>query len=152
MVSSQERISEGQNTRTSHQERTSKSRTNTTEKMVNNIWEKSNASVSVNEVMRSINHTTKKAGTPYNSFITTKTSWDDVDRNILENGQVSCGGNNITDTKLFAEDDTNLFVVRPELLNEKVGKTSADLISVVANEDGESKLVTLKEFLIRAGV
>lgn len=86
------------------------------------------------------------AGTAYSC----KTiSWDDVSRGTV-GGSLSCWGSNITDTRLKAKDGTDLFTVRSDNWDEKLGEVRAgDVALLVGNcEHGEQlRNVTLTDFL-----
>jgi hypothetical protein len=79
-------------------------------------------------------------------------SWEDASRGTVGGG-LSCLGPNITDVRLFAKDGTQLFTVRSDNWNEKIGKVSADEVCVIANSpDGSLVPITLANWLKNAGV
>ncbi len=76
-------------------------------------------------------------------------SWDDVSRGTV-GGSLSCWGSNITDTRLKAKGGTNLFTVRSDNWNEKLGYVNSDsVVLLVGNCDDWRSLrnVTLRDFL-----
>jgi hypothetical protein len=54
-------------------------------------------------------------------------SWEDVDRGF-SNGSLSSIGSNITDVRLYTENGNNLFVVRPENWNERLGQVKTNVL------------------------
>jgi huntingtin len=90
---------------------------------------------------------------PNSQWACRTTSWDDVERGT-SGGTLSCWGNNITDTRLYAKDQRQLFTVRSENLNEQIGCVSADEVAIVSGNqtpDGALAPITLRDFLRRAG-
>lgn len=67
-------------------------------------------------------------------------------------GQLSCWGANITDTYLKSKGGEQLFTVRSENWNERLGVVSADEVAVVvANDSGPLQPVTLRSVLQNLG-
>jgi len=111
------------------------------------MGEKSAASVS--ETLKQINATLKQSGGHYADYSCKAVSWDDVQRGSV-NGDLSCWGANITDTRLYAKDGRSLFTVRGDNWNERLGKVTADQIAVVGsqhNVSGPLQPLTLRTFL-----
>lgn len=81
-------------------------------------------------------------------------SWDDVSRGTV-GGNVSCWGANITDTYLRSRSGVQLFTVRPNNWNEKLGQIDANEVAVIAGNEvpGGSQLqpMTLARFLRTLG-
>jgi GTP-binding nuclear protein Ran len=88
----------------------------------------------------------------YSKYSCKKVSWDDVQRGTV-NGSLSCWGANITDTRLFAKDGRQLFTVRGDNWNERLGTVSARDIALVASGNGGGggvdglRPLTLRSFL-----
>merc|ERR1712216_894543 len=82
-------------------------------------------------------------------------SWDDVKRGTNDDGSLSCWGANITDTRLCAKDGRQLFTVRSDNWNEKLGTVDAsDVALITGNTHGGKTVlapVTLRDFLRRIG-
>merc|ERR1719230_2332770 len=79
----------------------------------------------------------------------TQVSWDDVCRGTVGGGLSSLGAN-ITDTRLFEKNGRQLFTVRSDNFNEKLGKVSADELALITGNqepDGNLKPITLRDFL-----
>ncbi len=105
------------------------------------------AAASIEETRRAID--TALASTGYScKFV----SWDDVSRGT-ENGALSCWGSNITDTTLQSKEGTQLFTVRADNWNEKLGFVNSSQIALLigncAHKDngGTLRNITLREFL-----
>lgn len=76
-------------------------------------------------------------------------SWDDVQRGTVGGG-LSCWGGNITDTRLWEKSGQQLYTVRTQNWNEKLGSVSASEIALMAGgvQPGEPpRPVTLSTFL-----
>ena len=84
------------------------------------------ASASVGETITSIN--ASLANTDYRCR---KVSWDDVERGTVGGG-LSCWGANITDTRLWEKSGKQLYTVRSQNWNEKLGAVSAHEIALMA--------------------
>lgn len=108
---------------------------------------------SVNETLTQINKVLKQeASGPYSKYSCKTVSWDDVQRGTV--GQaLSCWGSNITDTRLYAKDGRQLFTVRGDNWNERLGMVGSDELTLIASDiDGgvdsdNLQPVTLKRFL-----
>jgi len=112
------------------------------------------APASVKDVMSSINSTLKSAGAAYASYSCKTVSWDDVSRGTV-GGSLSCWGGNITDTRLWAKDGQQLFTVRADNFNEKLGRVSSDELAVIGGNEtpggGVLSPLTLRDFLSKMG-
>lgn len=106
---------------------------------------------SVGATMRAINNALSKRG---GGWSCKTVSWDDVSRGT-SGGGLSCWGSNITDTYLKAKDGTQLFTVRPDNWDERLGLVSTSEIAVLAGNHvkggGPLHPVTLKTFLKNIG-
>ena len=70
-------------------------------------------------------------------------SWDDVERGTVS-GSLSCWGANITDTRLWEKSGAQLYTVRSDNWNEKLGRVSASELALVTETDsGELAPVVL---------
>lgn len=110
---------------------------------------------SVAETIEAINGACMSRGGKYAQYSCKSVSWDDVSRGTV-GGSLSCWGANITDTRLWAKDGRQLFTVRSDNWNEKLGAVSASDIAVVAGNhvrggSGELRPVTLREVLANIG-
>lgn len=109
---------------------------------------------SVQETMKSINQACRSKGGKYAGYSCKVVSWDDVSRGTV-GGSLSCWGANITDTYLKSKDGTQLFTVRPDNWNEKLGRVSSAEVALVAGNHvpGGSALApqTLRSFLENLG-
>lgn len=85
----------------------------------------------------------------YADYSVKTVSWDDVSRFKTEDGELSVWGNNICDTTLHAKDGRQLYTVRSDNWNEKIGVVSTDQIDLVEGNQENEKLdgVTLADFL-----
>lgn len=92
---------------------------------------------SVQETLNQINSALHKAGKHYSSYGCKTVSWDDVQRGT-DGGSLSCWGANITDTRLYAKDGRQLFTVRGDNWNERLGKVTADDLALIASHDSNS--------------
>lgn len=97
----------------------------------------------VNNQVDQINAVINSKGGVYSSYRCKKVSWDDVSRFGSGSSSVSCWGSNITDTRLYAKDNTLLYTLRPENWNEKLGNVSSDDISLIY----DNKPITLTDYL-----
>ena len=86
----------------------------------------------VQHVIKSVNQSCQRKGGVYASYSCKTVSWDDVTRHTNSTGEVSCWGNNITDTYLKSKDGVRLFTIRPDNWNEKLGIITASDLAVVA--------------------
>merc|ERR1711881_662187 len=110
-------------------------------------------STHITETISAINEACTTAGGKYKQYSCKTVSWDDVQRGTVGGG-LSCWGSNITDTYLKAKDGTQLFTVRPDNWNEKLGAISTDDVALVqGNQNRENKQlspITLATFLKNA--
>jgi len=109
----------------------------------------------VSDTITAINAACRAKGGVYSQYSCQSVSWDDVSRGTV-GGSLSCWGANITDTRLWAKDGRQLFTVRSNNWNEKLGAVSSNDIAVVTGNHvngGEAELrpVTLKQFLANLG-
>jgi len=108
----------------------------------------------VQQTMQSINQACRSRGGKYAGYSCQVVSWDDVSRGTV-GGSLSCWGANITDTYLKSKDGTQLFTVRPDNWNEKLGRVTSSEVALVAGNHvaGGSPLtpITLRDFLKQAG-
>ena len=88
-------------------------------------------SVTVDQTIKAINEACVKKGGVYKDYSCKTVSWDDVKRGNV-GGNLSCWGANITDTRLYAKDGQQLYTVRAENFNEKLGAVSADELALIA--------------------
>jgi len=87
---------------------------------------------------------------PYKNYSCKTVSWDDVQRGTVD-GELSCWGSNITDTRLYAKDGQQLFTVRGDNWNERLGKVSSDDLALIASdEDGGMRSTSLRPFTLRS--
>lgn len=111
--------------------------------------EKSNEA-SARELMDSINASCRAKGGKYASYSCKTVSWDDVKRGNV-GGQLSCWGANITDTYLKSKSGEQLFTVRSDNWNEKLGVIDTDAVALVHGNETRGnvalKPITLKHFL-----
>lgn len=109
---------------------------------------------SIDQTMQSINQVCKSQGGKYAGYSCKAVSWDDVSRGAV-GGSLSCWGANITDTYLRSRHGTQLYTVRPDLWNEKLGHVSSSEIAVLAGNEasggGNLHPVTLRDFLRNLG-
>lgn len=106
---------------------------------------------SVLATMEKINAVCHSAGGKYGGYRCQVVSWDDVCRGTVD-GSLSCWGANITDTYLKSKTGQQLFTVRSDNWNEKLGVVQADEVAVVAaNGQGPLQPVTLRSFLQQLG-
>jgi hypothetical protein len=104
---------------------------------------------SIHELQKSINESCRGTG-----YSCKTVSWDDVQRGTVD-GSLSCWGSNITDTRLWEKTGKQLFTVRPDNWNEKLGKVASSEVAVLAPQDATEgaplKPVTLHSFLKTIG-
>mmetsp|Transcript_44144 Transcript_44144/g.91235 ORF Transcript_44144/g.91235 Transcript_44144/m.91235 type:complete len:432 (+) Transcript_44144:65-1360(+) len=106
---------------------------------------------SVAATMKAINDACRSKGGHYATYSCQVVSWDDVSRGTV-GGSLSCWGANITDTYLKSRSGTQLFTVRGDNWNEKLGVVSADEVAVVASRTGGAlQPVTLRTVLQQMG-
>ncbi len=103
-----------------------------------------NSAASVEATRRAVNAALLSTG-----YSCKTVSWDDVSRGTVF-GNLSSLGANITDTYLRARDGTELFTVRSDNWNEKLGVVRAeDIALLIGNCDRTDTLqnITLDQFL-----
>lgn len=108
---------------------------------------------SVADVMTSINTTLKTAGGAYTDYSCKTVSWDDVTRGTV-GGSLSSWGANITDTRLYEKSGKQLYTVRSENFNEKLGKVNADELALITGNQqpgGDLTPITLRDVLKNMG-
>jgi len=107
------------------------------------------------ETMAAINEGCRAKGGKYAEYSCKTVSWDDVSRGTV-GGTLSCLGANITDTRLRSRSGTQLFTVRSDNWNEKLGYVDASSVAVVAGNGSSScagslRPETLRDFLQQIG-
>jgi len=109
----------------------------------------------VTQTMDAINQACRSRGSKYAAYSCQVVSWDDVSRGTV-GGSLSCWGANITDTYLKSKDGTQLFTVRPDNWNEKLGRVTSSEVAVMSGNhvSGASPLapVTLHDFIKSIGL
>lgn len=88
-----------------------------------------NSTASVRDVMNAINASLRRDGRSYSCKTV---SWDDAQRGTTSWGGLSSWGANITDTRLYAKDGQQLYTVRADNFNEKLGSVSANELALIA--------------------
>jgi len=105
----------------------------------------------VESVIRAVNDACRRDGRGYSCK---RVSWDDVQRSG-GGGALSSVGPNITDTRLYERSGRQLYVLRPDNWNEKLGKVDADRVAVVVGNHqaifAEMTSVTLGDYLRKFG-
>jgi len=106
---------------------------------------------SVEQTIKAINDACRTKGGVYKEYSCKSVSWDDVARGTV-GGSLSCWGANITDTRLWAKDGRQLFTVRSDNWNEKLGAVSSSDVAVVTGNhvpggDNDLHPVTLRDVL-----
>jgi len=109
------------------------------------------SSSSIQETLNQINSTLRSTTEgPYSKYNCKSVSWDDVQRGTV-NGGLSCWGANITDTRLYAKDGRQLFTVRGDNWNERLGKVkSQDLALIASDSNGGGGSTSLCPFTLRS--
>merc|ERR1719171_2466167 len=119
-----------------------------------NVASSGDLAASVGDVMSSINSALRGAGGAYSTYSCKTVSWDDVQRGTVGGG-LSSWGANITDTRLYAKDGQQLYTVRAENFNEKLGAVSADELALIAGNGqpggGSLAPMTLRDVLKNFG-
>jgi len=107
---------------------------------------------SVQKTITQINSVLKESTDgPYSNYSCKTVSWDDGQRGTGVGGWLSCWGSNITDTRLYAKDGRQLFTVRGDNWNERLGKVTAnDLALIASDEDGGGGLKELRPVTLRS--
>eukprot|EP00746_Dinoflagellata_sp_MGD_P162736 gnl/MRDRNA2_/MRDRNA2_90431_c0_seq1.p1 gnl/MRDRNA2_/MRDRNA2_90431_c0~~gnl/MRDRNA2_/MRDRNA2_90431_c0_seq1.p1 ORF type:complete len:468 (+),score=105.78 gnl/MRDRNA2_/MRDRNA2_90431_c0_seq1:92-1495(+) len=106
---------------------------------------------SVEQTIKAINDACHAKGGVYKEYSCKSVSWDDVARGTV-GGALSCWGANITDTRLWAKDGRQLFTVRSDNWNEKLGAVSVSDVAIVTGNhvpggDNDLRPVTLRDVL-----
>jgi huntingtin len=105
----------------------------------------------VDATMAAIDTTLRSKGGVYASYSCKTVSWDDVSRGTVGD-QLSVWGSNIADTRLWAKSGAQLYTVRSDNWNEKLGRVNADEVALIASkEGGPLQPVTLRDFLSEIG-
>ena len=107
------------------------------------------AAASVASTIAAINDACKTQGYPFSEYSCQTVSWDDVQR-FGNQSQVSSLGKNITDTRLWEKSGRELFVVRSQNWNEKLGKVRSDEVCLVAECGQSLRPITLRQYLQNA--
>merc|ERR1719171_2699301 len=119
-----------------------------------NVASSGDLAASVGDVMGAINSSLRGAGGAYSTYSCKTVSWDDVQRGTVGGG-LSSWGANITDTRLYAKSGQQLYTVRAENFNEKLGCVSADEVALIAGNQtpggGALTPITLKDVLKNFG-
>jgi len=107
---------------------------------------------SVQQTMDTVNRELRSRGGCYSEYSCKTVSWDDVERGTV-GGSLSCWGANITDTRLWEKSGKQLYTVRSDNWNEKLGKVSADDVALITGNQRGSPLapITLRDFLKNMG-
>ena len=108
---------------------------------------------SVQQTMSTVNQELRTRGGVYADYSCKTVSWDDVERGTVGGG-LSCLGANITDTRLWEKSGKQLFTVRSDNWNEKLGQVSADEVALVSGNQtagGTLAPMTLRDFLRNIG-
>jgi len=109
---------------------------------------------SVSQVMDAVNKACRARGGKYAGYSCQVVSWDDVSRGTV-GGSLSCWGANITDTYLESKDGTQLFTVRSDNWNERLGRVTSSEVALVTGNHvvGGANLepTTLRTFLQSLG-
>lgn len=109
---------------------------------------------SVSDTITAINDACRVRGGAHAQYSCKSVSWDDVQRGTV-GGSLSCWGSNITDTRLYEKNGRQLFTVRPDNWNEKLGKVSTgDVALLIGNEQPggtDLKPLTLRQYLKSIG-
>ena len=105
---------------------------------------------SIKETLDQINTVLKQSNVgPYSNYSCKTVSWDDVQRGTVGDS-LSCWGSNITDTRLYAKDGRQLFTVRGDNWNERLGKVTIDDLALIASaEHGGGGATELKPITLR---
>lgn len=129
-----------------------KARSTTTPSTNSQTTPRAGSAASVEETMRSINTELRAQGGAYGTYSCKTVSWDDVQRGTA-GGSLSSLGANITDTRLWEKSGKQLFTVRSDNWNEKLGRVSADELALISgNQLGEPLApLTLRDFLSKVG-
>tara|TARA_Y100000389_G_C17460604_1_gene521370 strand:+ start:1190 stop:2338 length:1149 start_codon:yes stop_codon:yes gene_type:complete len=104
-------------------------------------------STTISEVYKQIQNVSPKG------FTCSYVSWEDINRGVL-NGKLSSLGSNITDVRLYTESGKQLFVVRPENWNERLGQVKTNEFCIIkGNETIGNNLspITLHNYLSNFG-
>merc|ERR1712070_683656 len=106
--------------------------------------------------IQQINHVLKNSSNNeyYAQYSCKTVSWDDVQRGTV-GGSLSCWGSNITDTRLWEKNGKQLFTVRPDNWNEKLGKVSTGDVAVLIGNEARGgtdlRPTTLRQYLRNIG-
>jgi len=110
------------------------------------------ATTSIAETINAINRACNDKGGVYSEYSCKTVSWDDVSRGTVGGG-LSCWGSNITDTYLKSKDDRQLYTVRSDNWNEKLGVVDSKDVKLVTGNQFQGAShddldnISLKEFL-----
>jgi huntingtin len=106
------------------------------------------ASVAVAAKVKAINDVCRAKGGVYARYSCKSVSWDDVARDTFQS-QLSCYGANITDTRLWAKDGRQLFTVRSDNWDEKLGCVSTNDVAVLAGVHGPGDDINMQSLTLR---
>jgi len=119
------------------------------------VFKKQKDSLCVDKTIQAINQSLRANGGKYANYSCKEVSWDDVNRGVNSDGSLSCWGANITDTYLRSKSGTQLYTVRSDNWNEKLGHVSASDVAVISGNEvpggGPLHPVTLRSFLQSIG-
>jgi len=102
---------------------------------------KKSTSTSVADTIEAVNHACRESG-----YSCQLVSWDDAQR-YGDNEYLSCWGGNITDTRLWEKHGRQLYTVRSDNWNERLGKVDAANVAMPVN----GQTMSLQTFLENAG-
>lgn len=104
------------------------------------------------ETARAIADVCRAQGDSSGGYRCSAVSWDDVCRDVCEDGMPSCIGKNITDTRLRRRDGSPLFTLRSDNWNERLGIVDAsDVMVAVGRMREQPARLSLRDFLRAAG-
>merc|ERR1711976_566798 len=121
----------------------------TTEILINS---KQIMSASISETIAAINSACREKGGIYQEYSCQTVSWDDVQRGTVGDS-LSCWGSNITDTYLKSKDGRQLYTVRSDNWNEKLGVVDSKDVTLISGNQfpgakpEDLKNITLEDFL-----
>jgi hypothetical protein len=124
-------------------------------RLESSVIESAMSAATPDATMASIDAACRRRGGAYSQYSCKVVSWDDVSRGMGTGGSLSAYGPNITDTYLKSKNGVELFTVRPDNWNEKLGTVSASQVALITGNHkfGSSGLAptTLRDVLKQAG-